>query len=172
MVSEDASIPPRRNTAGRSSIRTKPRRTRVCRVDEGRSLRRSSASGSSPPQAANSARMACCFWVSAGKRASGTSTAKRSVRRASRSVAEVSRAIHFLRSMEARTGSVAAVAVRSVETLTGSPEARRVRTRCSRSCSSWDNFPRRFLISFCVHPFPESPSRLTASTSRPRSVMR
>ena len=40
------SSPPRRKAAGRSSMRTRPRRTRVCSVDEGRSLRRSSASGS------------------------------------------------------------------------------------------------------------------------------
>ena len=110
----------------RSSMRTSPRRTSVCSVDEGRSRRRSSASGNSPPQAASSARIACCFSVSAGSRASGTSTAKRSVRRASRSAAAVSRAIHFLRTSAASTGSDAAVAVRSVETLTGSPSASRV----------------------------------------------
>jgi hypothetical protein len=77
------------------------------------------------PQAASSARIACCFTVSAGSRASGISTANRSIRRASRSAAAVSRAIHFLRTRAASTGSVAAVAVRSVETFTGSPDASR-----------------------------------------------
>ena len=43
---------------------------------------------------------------------SGISTAKRSIRRASRSAAAVSRAIHFLRAMAASSGSDAAVAVR------------------------------------------------------------
>ena len=75
-------------------------------------VRRNSASGNSPPHAASSARMACCFAVSAGSRASGISTANRSIRRASRSTAAVSRAIHFLRTRPASTGSVAAVAVR------------------------------------------------------------
>jgi hypothetical protein len=44
---------------------------------------------------------------------------------------------------EASTGKVAAVAVRKVETFTGSPEARRVRTQRSRSCSSAETFPFR-----------------------------
>ena len=136
--------PPRRKTAGRSSIRTSPRRTSVCNVEEGKSFRRNSASGSSPSQAASSARIACCLAVNAGSRASGISTANRSIRRASRSAAAVSRAIHFLRVSPASTGSVAAVAVRSVETFTGSPEASRSSTRRSRSCSSAESFPFRF----------------------------
>ncbi len=125
-------------------MRTSPRRTRVCSVEAGISRRRSSASGSSLPQAANSARMACCFWVKAGSRASGIRTANRSMRRASRSTAADSRAIHFLRVRPASTGSVAAVAVRKVETFTGSPEAKRARTRRSRSCSSAESLPLRF----------------------------
>ena len=136
-------MPPRRNAAARSSMRTRPWRTRVCSVEEGRSLRRNSASGNSPPQAASSASIACCFAVRVGRRVSGMRTAKRSVRRASRSTAEVSRAIHFFLTRPASTGSVAAVAVRSVETLTGSPAASRSRTRRSRSWSSFESFPRR-----------------------------
>ncbi len=55
-----------------------------------------------------------------------------------------SRAIHFLRTSAASTGSEAAVAVRSVETLTGSPEVSRSSTRCSISCSSPDTESCRF----------------------------
>ena len=66
------------------------------------------------------------------------------MRRASRSAAAVSRAIHFLRTMPARTGSEAAVAVRRVDTFTGSPEASRESTRCSVSLA----FPAAsFLLS-------------------------
>ena len=130
------------------------------------------------------------------------------MRLASRSTAAVSRAIHFLRVSPASTGSVAAVAVRSVETFTGSPDARRVSTRRSMSCSSAESFPLRFELLFEVRgkswfvsghdfsraekasksswalapevrswgdfprPSGESPSKLLASTSRPKSVMR
>jgi hypothetical protein len=97
----------------------------------------------------------------------------------------VSRAIHFLRTRPPSTGSVAAVAVRSVETFTGSPEASRVSTRCSRSCSSGESAAalkelRRTGLQRpedALHP-PGSPVCLrpgnprSASTSRPRSVMR
>ncbi len=89
------------------------------------------------------------FCVKGGSRASGTSTANRSIRRASRSAAAVSRAIHFLRTRPASTGSVAAVAVRSVDTFTGSPDASRASTRCSRSCSSRESFPR-CLLAACL----------------------
>ena len=117
-------------------------------MDEGSSLRRNSANDSSLPQAASSANIACCFAVSAGRRASGMSTANRSILRASRSTAVVSRAIHFFRTIPASTGSVAAVAVRSVETFTGSPFSSRASTRCSRSCSSGESFPLRFVLPF------------------------
>ena len=136
------SMPPMRNTCARSSIRTSPRRTSVCSVELGSSLFLSSASGNSPPQAASSAKIACCFSVRFGSRASGVSTANRSIRRASRSVAAVSRAIHFLRTIPASACSVAAVAVRSVETFTASPFASRESTRRSVSISSPEIFFR------------------------------
>ncbi len=169
-ISDEGVRPPSRNASGRSSMRTRPRRTNVWRVDDGSSRRRNSARGNSPPLAASSARIAVCLSVSAGRRPSPASTAKRSMRRASRSAAAVSRAIHFLRAIPAKSGSDAAVAVRSVDTFTGSPEDSRSSTRRSMSWSSLESLPRRRTCGAIL--FPWSPSMLRARMSRPRSVSR
>ncbi len=98
-----------------------------------------------PPESPAASRSA---WAAAP---SGTSTANRSMRRASRSAAAVSRAIHFLRTIAASTGSDAAVAVRSVDTFTGSPEASRSSTRRSMSCA-FARHSRRLAALSARHP--------------------
>jgi hypothetical protein len=92
----------------------------------------------------------------------------RSRRWASRSVTEVSRAIHLRRMRVLSWARVAAVAVRRVLSLTDSPSARRARMRCSISSGSAERRVAFFLPGF------ESgaPSCAEAKASRPASVMR
>ena len=125
-----AGRPPRWKSSGTSSIATRPRLTSVASVEEGTPSSRSandsrrSTTRMRPPAAAISARIAVWFSFSLGMRASGTSTAMRSVRRASRSSARASRVSHFFFTMPSSSALLAFVAERTAEALAALPSAR------------------------------------------------
>ena len=104
-------------------MRTRPRRTSVCRVDEGRSRRRNSASGSSPPLRRQLGQNRLLLFGERGQPRLGNQHGKAlHAPRIALGGSGLARNPLSCAPCAASSGSEAAVAVRSVETFTGSPD--------------------------------------------------